>query len=128
MWRTVALEVCEIDGMICAPDGLESVLVAAHRARAWQRASLRVSGYDGSQTVRLEADGIEFDSEPLGGAGRHLFNGAMTGTITEAIAFVRILSQSFAAAGITHCLEIYDAAKNLVTTFGDDEAIGPPLG
>lgn len=116
----------DIYGVISTPNGLEEVLAAARQVHVWRRASLRVSGYDGSQTARLEADGVEFDSEPLGEAGQHLFNGKVTCTATEAIAFVRRVSHTLAGAGIGHRLEIYDASTNLVIAFENGGEIEPP--
>ncbi len=74
-------------GHIVTPRGLEPVLVALRSLLTDGRVWLKTSGYDGTMTLHLETDTLDFVTTPLGG-GRHLFNGGVAGSTDEVIAQV----------------------------------------
>ena len=72
-----------------------------------------VSGYDGTTTLHLETDAMDFVTTPLG-SGRHLFNGGVTVSADEVLARLQSHSVALSAAGVEHGFDVYDADRNLV--------------
>jgi hypothetical protein len=100
-------------GHVEAPRGLEQVLAALQPHATGGRVWLETSGYDGTTTLHLESDALDFATTPLGG-GSHLFNGGVAGPAAEVLARVEAISSALSAAGLEHGFEIYDADQNLV--------------
>ena len=100
-------------GHVVAPRGLGPVLIAVRPLATGGQACLKTSGYDGTTTLHLETETLDFATTPLGG-GRHLFNGGVAGSITDVVALVEKLSAALSAAGMEHGFEVYDADQNLV--------------
>ncbi len=86
------------------------VEAVADALTAVARCEVRGSGFDGSVRVRVRADGIELDSEPV--AGGHLLNGVVGGD--AGVVALRTVSGKLAAAGIVHRFELYDVEHQLV--------------
>ncbi|QDV15471.1 hypothetical protein Pan153_00850 [Gimesia panareensis] len=97
-------------GCITSLDGLAFVRDAVNKLEEVNEACISVSGYDGSESLILRSDLIDFESEPLEN-GQHLLNGAIAGTINEIISFVSKLSHTLSEAGIEHHFEIYNAEE-----------------
>lgn len=100
-------------GHVEAPRGLEQVLAAIQPLATGGRVWLKTSGYDGTTTLHLETDALDFATTPLG-RGSHLFNGGVAGSAAEVVARVEDLSAALSAAGVKHSFEVYDADKNIV--------------
>ena len=99
-------------GHVEAPRGLEQVLAALQPLATGGRVWLKTSGYDGTTTLHLETNPLDFATTPLGGS--HLFNGGVAGSTAEVIARVEELSAALSAGGVGHGFEVYDADQNLV--------------
>ena len=100
-------------GRVEAPHGLEQVRSALQPLVTGGRALLKTSGYDGTTTLHLETDALDFATTPLGG-GSHLFNGGVAGSAAEVLSRVGNLSAALSAANVEHEFEVYDADQNLV--------------
>jgi hypothetical protein len=100
-------------GEIIAPHGLETVLRAVEPLATGGRAYIYRSSYSGAETLHLVSDQVNFESDPLG-AGEHLFNGGVGGSLDGVVDFVRALSDALHKAGIEHRFEVYDDEHNLV--------------
>src|SRR5262249_19215858 len=100
-------------GHIVSPQGLGPVLRAVQPLAVGGRAWISVSGYDGTRTLHVETDSLDFSTDPLG-EDRHLFNGGVAGTADEVVAFVESLSRALSAAKIEHSFEVYDVDQNLL--------------
>ena len=99
-------------GIVKAPGGLRPVLAAAQTLDCWRSARIKTSGYSGEQTIRLESEDADFETERLS-ESEHLFNGAVGGTLDQVINFVQRLSDALHAGGIDHHFEVYNAENDL---------------
>ncbi|QDT24791.1 hypothetical protein Enr10x_00830 [Gimesia panareensis] len=97
-------------GCVTSLDGLAFVRDAVNKLEEVNEAFISVSGCDGSESLILKSDLIDFESEPLEN-GQHLLNGAVAGSINEIISFVGKLSHTLSEAGIEHHFEIYNAEE-----------------
>ena len=95
-------------GIITAPQGLEPVLRAIEQVVSGGRASIYRSRFNGSETLRLQWESADFESDHLDDGVQHLFNGNVGGSFEEVVAFVRALSESLSRSGIEHSFEVYD--------------------
>ncbi len=102
-------------GRFTTPLGLEAVQRALEPLAVGGRAWIKVSGYDGNETLHLETASADFVSTPLED-GSHLFSGGVGGTAAEVLAFVRAMSEALAAAGVEHTFEVYDEGGELTHT------------
>jgi hypothetical protein len=100
-------------GHVEATRGLEQVLAALQPLASAGRVWLKTSGYDGTTTLHLETDALDFVTTPLG-SGSHLFNGRVAGSMVDVVALVGNLSVTLSVAGVEHEFEVYDADQNLV--------------
>ncbi len=103
-------------GHIIIPGGLAPVLNAVRHVKGVGQASIYVSGFDGSESLTLSSDLIDFRSEPLD-HGSQLLNGGVAGSIDTVVAFVARLSRALSDAGIEHHFEIYDEEVSLIKEF-----------
>jgi hypothetical protein len=103
-------------GRLVTPLGLQAVLRALESLVAGGRAWVKVSGYDGSESLHLETASADFLSTPLED-GSHLYSGGVGGTEAQVLAFVQAMSDAVAAAGIWHSFEVYDEAQELIHVF-----------
>jgi hypothetical protein len=102
-------------GEIRAARGLKPVLeTIAELVGDRGRASVRRSGYDGSETLEFENESVDFESTPAGVRAEHLLTGGVGGTIEDVLAFVGALSAALSEVGVAHRLEVYDDQHKLV--------------
>src|SRR5687768_17562030 len=94
-------------GILTAPQGMEPVLHAVEHLVARGRASIRRSGYNGAETLRLSTDQVDFESTPLEDGHQHLFSGGVAGSPEDVVAFIQALSNALHKAGIEHSFDPY---------------------
>ena len=102
-------------GEIIAPCGLVPVRRAIEQAFEGVRTSVYRSQYDGSESLRLQADCFELESTPDSGC-QHFFNGAVGGSPDDIAEFATRLAATLEAAGVSSVFEIYDDQQVLVRT------------
>src|SRR4051812_43321323 len=66
-------------GIITAPQGLQPVLRAVEEVVTGGRASIYRSQFNGSETLPLQLESADFESDHLDNGVHHLFNGGVDG-------------------------------------------------
>ena len=105
-------------GHVIAPNGLTTVLENVRGTAGVRKAGIKVSGYDGSESLILSGDLIEFESEPIEN-DEHLLKGCIAGTIEEIIIFIGQLSHALSEAKLDHHFEVYNEEQILIKEFPD---------
>src|SRR5947209_5496900 len=98
-------------GIFTARHSLEPVLRAIKEVVAAGRVYIYRSQFNGAETLHLESETAQFESEPLDGGVEHLFSGGVSGSLDEVIRFVQRLSESLSLWGIEHSFEVYDGQQ-----------------
>ncbi len=109
-------------GYLRAHDGMQPVLRAVRQLVGENQAYVRVSGFDGAETLRFSTSRCDFESTPLDERDAHLLNGGVAGSVGEVAGFVAALSRQLSDAGIEHQFEIYDENGDLaqmIPTLGE---------
>src|SRR5213075_1891282 len=82
------------------------------------RIELQHSGYDGTSYLRTPHTQHEVDLEMDSGQSRRfLFSGGVDGTTERALLLLGDFSRCLSAGGLTHRVEVYDDANELVGYF-----------
>ena len=95
-------------GIITAPQGLEPVLRAVEQLLVGGRAYIYRSQFKAAETLRLQSESADFETDHHDDGFQYLFNGGVGGSLEEVVGFVRLLSESLYRSGIEHSFEIYD--------------------
>lgn len=93
--------------------GLTKVERAAKHALGRDAVSVYRSAYDGGDTLKVRTESAYFETTLLGG-DEYLLSGGVGGSAEEIEAFVKKLSASLAAEGVTHQFEVYDDEGELL--------------
>jgi hypothetical protein len=89
---------------------------------------VKVSQFDGTETLSLNAEFLEFKAYPTGSGGEVLFNGAVAGDSSEVCAFVEKLYEILRENDFWPTLEVYDENRKCVAEYKAQQAIPADRG
>jgi alkanesulfonate monooxygenase SsuD/methylene tetrahydromethanopterin reductase-like flavin-dependent oxidoreductase (luciferase family) len=92
-------------------------LLRALLAATESEISIKISQFDGAQTLRVRTERAEFDAYLSGADRTFLFNGAVAGTAEQVCLFVQRLHKALQVAGFHPRLEVYDDDEKCIAAF-----------